>query len=56
MSGLGGELLGKETTRDLVGYVLAEDWWVSYFWQGKVRLQVLFMMGLLDMNMINWIV
>ena len=30
-------LLGKETTRDLVGYVLAGDWWVSYLWQGKVH-------------------
>ena len=41
---------------DLVGYVLAGDWWVSYLWQGKVHLQLLFMMGLLDMKMINWIV
>ena len=43
-------------TRDLVGYVLAGDWWVSYLWQGKVQLQVLFIVGLLDMKMINWIV
>ena len=56
MSGLGGELLAKETTRDLVDYVLAEGWWVSYLWQGKVHLQVLFMMGLLDMKMIYWII
>ena len=26
-------------------------WWVSYLWQGKVHIQVLFMMGLLDMKM-----
>ena len=35
----------------LLGYVWVEDWWVSYLWQGKVHLQVLIMVGLLDMKM-----
>ena len=45
MSGLGGELLGNEMTRSLVGYVLVGDWWVSYLRQGKVHLQVFFYDG-----------
>ena len=37
----------------LLGYVWAVDWWVLYLWQGKVHLQVLIMVGLLDMKMIK---
>ena len=51
MSGLGGELLGKETTWILVDYVWVGDWWVSYLSQAKVHIQVLIMVGLFDMKM-----
>ena len=46
-------VVGRRDAGILVGYVWVEDWWVSYLWQDKVHLQVLFMVGLLDIKMIK---